>query len=109
MPHLYIIIIKFCKCLFFPEWKTCLRKNLGLCREAIDRGLYFCKKIQSTMSTENNFMFVLESSLFDMATSGLAEGAMYAAVFQTGRQKFVRFLESGVFNGFFENRGNYFI
>ena len=45
-------------------------------------------------------MFLWENTVFDMATSGVTEGCLYAVVFQGGTYNYVRFSESGIFKGF---------
>lgn len=50
-------------------------------------------------------MFSLENSLLEMATAGVADGLFYSIVFEEGHNLFIRYFESGVFQGFFENLG----
>lgn len=40
-----------------------------------------------------------------MATAGVADGLFYSIVFEEGHNLFIRYFESGVFQGFFENLG----
>ena len=44
-----------------------------------------------------------------MATSEISEGCLYAVVFREGSSNFVRFIESGIYNGFFESKGENYL
>ena len=114
--ELIILIYKtmthwLCRLLFdfvlsiISEWQRNLRENLQSCRAAIFRQQHCSHFLQKTTLPETSYLFLLESSLFDMVTSGLSEGCFYAVVFRQGCQKYVRFLESGIFQGFFESKG----
>ena len=82
-----------------------MRHNLEFCREAIFRQERFCRILQRTNTSKDNFMFQLENTTFDMVSSGISEGCLYGTVFSDGRYKYMRFFESGMYKGFFESKG----
>ena len=96
--------------LFISEWQRHLTENLRVCRSAIRQQGYWHYLLKKTTSADTNYMFVLESGLFDMATSGLSEGCFYSVAFRKAGQPdvYVRFFESGIFSGFFGSKGKYF-
>ena len=86
-------------------WQTVVRQNLEFCRAAIYRQEGFCRILQNANSSKDNFMFQLENTLFDMASSGISEGCLYGTVFSDGRLRYMRFFDSGMYKGFFESTG----
>ena len=96
--------------LSMSEWQRHLIDSLRLCRSAIRQQGYWHSLPKKTTSADTNYMFVLESDLFDLATSGLSEGCFYSVAFRYSwgeRDVYVRFFESGIFSGFFESKGKY--
>ncbi|KAH3829842.1 hypothetical protein DPMN_103072 [Dreissena polymorpha] len=86
------------------KWKDTVKENLKTGGPAIQRHHEISYLLNRCISSETNFLFLLENTMFDMATSELTDGILYAVAFKSGQRTFLRFFEYEEFSGFMESK-----